>query len=97
MVAWDGSDFIKIVSNPIDLASDVTGILPAANGGTGQSSYTDGQLLIGNTGGGLTASTLTDGSNITITNGDGTITISATGSGGISAGQSIAFDLIFSI
>ena len=97
LVAWDGSDFIKIVSNPVDLASDVTGILPAANGGTGQSSYTDGQLLIGNTGGGLTASTLTEGSNITITNGDGTITISSTSSGGISAGQSIAFDLIFSI
>lgn len=98
MVAWDGSDFIKIVSNPIDLTSDVTGVLPVVNGGSGQSSFTDGQLLIGNTGGGLSKSTLTAGTNITITNGDGSIIIDAAGSGGgISAGQAIAFDLIFSI
>ncbi|MEI6281518.1 MAG: hypothetical protein WCP82_02195, partial [Alphaproteobacteria bacterium] len=51
-------------------------------GGTGNTSYTDGQLLIGNSsGGGLSKATLTQGSNITITNGNGTITISATGSG----------------
>jgi hypothetical protein len=35
LVAWNGSDFVKIVSNPIVLTSDVSGILPAANGGTG--------------------------------------------------------------
>lgn len=52
-------------------------------GGTGQTSYTDGQLLIGNsTGNTLTKSTLTAGSGVTITNGSGAITISATGSGG---------------
>lgn len=49
-----------------------------AYGGTGQTSYTDGQLLIGNTAGGLTKATLTAGSNVTITNGNGTITIAAT-------------------
>lgn len=57
--------------------------LTVANGGTGQTSYTDGQLLIGNsTGNTLVKSTLTAGSGITITNGGGAITISASGSGG---------------
>jgi hypothetical protein len=67
----------------VNLASNVTGTLPVVNGGTGQTSYTDGQLLIGNsTGNTLAKSTLTAGSGVTITNGSGTITISATGSGG---------------
>jgi hypothetical protein len=49
-------------------------------GGTGQTTYTDGELLIGNTStGGLAKTTLTAGSNVTITNGNGTITIAATG------------------
>jgi len=47
-------------------------------GGTGQTSYTNGQLLIGNTSGNtLSKATLTAGSNITITNGNGSITIAA--------------------
>ena len=46
-------------------------------GGTGQTSYTDGQLLIGNTAGGLSKATLTAGTGITITNGNGTISIAA--------------------
>ena len=59
------------------------GRLPVGMGGTGQTSYTNGQLLIGNTAtGGLSKATLTAGSNITITNGNGTITIAATGGGG---------------
>jgi hypothetical protein len=59
------------------------GRLPVSMGGTGQTSYTDGQLLIGNTAtGGLSKATLTAGTNITITNGNGTITIAATGGGG---------------
>lgn len=33
LVAWNGSDFVKIVSNPVSLTSDVTGVLPTANGG----------------------------------------------------------------
>ena len=48
-------------------------------GGTGQTSYTNGQLLIGNsTGNTLSKATLTAGSNVTITNGGGSITIAAT-------------------
>lgn len=55
------------------------GILGVANGGTGQSSYTDGQLLIGNsTGNTLNKATLTAGYGITITNGPGSITIEGT-------------------
>jgi len=48
-------------------------------GGTGQTSFTDGQILIGNsTGNTLTKATLTAGANVTITNGGGSITIAAT-------------------
>ena len=55
-----------------------TGTVAVANGGTGQTSYTDGQLLIGNTTGNtLTAATLTAGSGISITNGNGSITIAS--------------------
>ena len=55
--------------------------LPVANGGTGETSYTNGQLLIGNTTGNtLTKATLTAGTGITITNSTGSITIASTGS-----------------
>jgi len=58
-------------------------LVPVSAGGTGQTSYTDGQLLIGNsTGNTLTKATLTAGTGISITNGAGAITISATGGTG---------------
>lgn len=64
----------------------LTGTVAVANGGTGQSSYTDGQLLIGNsTGNTLTKATLTAGSGISITNGSGSITVAATGGGSTTA------------
>lgn len=76
--------------------SDLTGTLAVANGGTGQTSYTDGQLLIGNsTGNTLSKATLTAGSNITITNGAGTITIASTGGGGGSGANPEATNGIF--
>jgi hypothetical protein len=57
--------------------------LGVAQGGTGQTSYTDGQLLIGNsTGSTLAKATLTAGSGISITNGSGSITIANTSTGG---------------
>lgn len=63
-------------------AITVAGTLGYANGGTSNTSYTDGQLLIGNTAtGGLSKATLTQGANVTITNGNGTITIAASGAG----------------
>lgn len=58
---------------------DLTNALSVADGGTGQTSYTNGQLLIGNTTGNtLTKATLTAGSGISITNGSGSITIAST-------------------
>jgi hypothetical protein len=47
LVAWNGSDFVKITGGPINLASsDVTGVLPVANGGTALSSVgLNGQVL----------------------------------------------------
>ena len=64
-------------------ASKLTGAVAVVNGGTGQTSYTDGQLLIGNsTGNTLAKTTLTAGSGITVTNGAGSITIAATAGGG---------------
>ena len=66
----------------VNLSTQVTGTLPVANGGAGQTSYTDGQLLIGNsTGNTLAKATLTAGTGIAITNGSGSITIEATGGG----------------
>jgi hypothetical protein len=50
--------------------------VPVTKGGTGQVSYTNGQLLIGNTTGNtLTKATLTEGEGIDVTNGAGSITI----------------------
>lgn len=58
--------------------------IAVANGGTGQTSYTNGQLLIGNTTGNtLTKATLTAGSGISVTNGGGSITIATTNGQGI--------------
>ena len=57
-------------------AGNIVGTVAVANGGTGQSSYTDGQLLIGNsTGNTLTKSTLTAGTGVSIANGSGAITV----------------------
>lgn len=66
--------------------SDITSLnalttpISVSQGGTGQTSYTNGQLLIGNTTGNtLVKSTLTAGTGISITNGTGSITIAGTG------------------
>jgi hypothetical protein len=61
-------------------AVTLAGTLNPSSGGTGQTTYTDGQLLIGNTSGNtLTKATLTAGSGISVTNGNGSITIANTG------------------
>jgi hypothetical protein len=74
IVVYDGTRFQTIGPNTFN------GTLPVANGGTGQTSYTNGQLLIGNTTGNtLTKATLTAGTGVTITNGAGSITIAAAG------------------
>jgi hypothetical protein len=77
LVAWNGSDFVKIVSNPVVLTTDVSGILPVANGGTATATPS-----------------LVQGSNITITGTWPNQTIAAAG-GGVSAGKSISFAIVF--
>ena len=60
-------------------AVSLAGTLAVAYGGTGQTTYTDGQLLIGNTTGNtLAKSTLTAGTGISISNGHGSITVTNT-------------------
>lgn len=67
----------------LPLTSGVTGTLPIANGGTNNTAaLTNGQLWIGNTGNAPSVATLTAGTNITITNAAGGITIAASGGGG---------------
>ena len=75
--------FIQATSGVISATTSpslnaMSGVLGVANGGTGQSTYTDGQLLIGNTlTNGLTPANLTGTSNeISVTNGHGSITLS---------------------
>lgn len=48
LVAWNGSDFVSIASTSISLTSDVTGTLPVANGGTGSTSLTLNNVVLGN-------------------------------------------------
>jgi hypothetical protein len=70
---WDGTSWVT--TNPTDVGN-ATGTLAVLHGGNGQTSYINGQLLIGNTTGNtLTKTTLTAGAGITVTNGSGAITI----------------------
>ena len=59
LIAWNGSDFVEIAGGKVDLTTDVIGVLPAANGGTGQSSYATGDTLYAS--GAATLSKLTIG------------------------------------
>jgi hypothetical protein len=75
-----GTTGLTTSGGPVTTSGTITlaGTLAVANGGTGQTTYTNGQLLIGNTTGNtLTKATLTGTSDqITITNGSGSITLS---------------------
>ena len=62
------------------------GTLAVGHGGTGQTSFTNGQLLIGNTTGNtLAKAALTAGTGVTITNGAGSITIDADNNGTVTS------------
>ena len=64
------------IESTLNLDNFAVGTLAVGRGGTGQTSYTDGQLLIGNsTGNTLAKATLTAGTGVTVTNGSGSITI----------------------
>jgi len=75
----NGGLVINTAELQVDLAAtDMANHLAVSDGGTGQTSYVDGQVLIGNTTGNtLNKATLTAGANITITNGGGSISIAA--------------------
>jgi len=78
--------FPTLNQNTTGTASNVTGTVAVANGGTGQTSYTNGQLLIGNTTGNtLTKATLSAGTGISITNSTGSISIASTATGTVTS------------
>lgn len=73
---------LKLVGNVLSIEG-ASSVLTSARGGTGfGNGFSNGQLLIGKADGTLARATLTAGSNIAITNGDGTISIASTASGG---------------
>jgi hypothetical protein len=91
---------VDLINDKLGLLSDITqnlsetgklaataidGAIAEASGGTGESTFADGQLLIGNgTTKGLNKANLTAGSaSVTITNGPGTIAIDVTAGSGL--------------
>ena len=79
VLSWSGGVTGLTPATPATGAVTLSGLLNVASGGTGQSTYTNGQLLIGNTTGNtLGKATLTAGTGITITNGPSAITIAQT-------------------
>jgi hypothetical protein len=101
----NGGLVIESTELAVDLgASSITGTLAVGDGGSGQTSYTNGQLLVGNTTGNtLAKATLTAGTGISITNGSGAVTITNTvsdtntfrtvtaGGNTLGAGETLAF------
>ena len=78
VLSWSGGATGLTPATPTTGNVTLSGLLNVASGGTGQSSYTNGQLLIGNTTGNtLGKATLTAGSGIAITNGAAAITIAS--------------------
>ena len=78
--------FPTLNQNTTGTAAGLSATLAVASGGTGQTTYTDGQLLIGNTSGNtLTKAALTAGTGISITNGNGSISIAATNAGAVTS------------
>lgn len=78
VLSWSGGITGLTPATPTTGNVTLSGLLNVASGGTGQSTYTNGQLLIGNTAGNtLGKSTLTAGSGIAITNGAAAITIAS--------------------
>jgi len=84
-----GTTGLTYSGGPVTTSGTITmaGTLTVANGGTGLTTTpANGALDIGN-GTGFTRTTLTAGSNITITNGAGSITIASSGGGGTPGGS----------
>ena len=77
LTGWSGSNAINTLGT-ITTGSWSGTVIATSRGGTGYSSYSNGQILIGS-GTSLVANTLSSGTGITIINGSGTITIGTTG------------------
>ena len=78
VLSWSGGATGLTPATPTVGNVTLSGLLNVASGGTGQSTYTNGQLLIGNTTGNtLGKATLTAGSGIAITNGAASVTIAS--------------------
>lgn len=75
----------------IDASAITSGTLAVARGGTGQSSYTNGQILVGNAiSTGLDVTTIAQTAPVIVTNGKGTITLSHASSGVTATGYGTA-------
>jgi len=91
LVAWNGTDFVKIVSNPVSLTTDVTGTLPIANGGTGTTSTTFADLTTNVTGvlpaanGGTGLSTPGTSGNVLTSNGTAWVSSAPTAGGTVTS------------
>jgi hypothetical protein len=86
-------EWFRWFNNVNNIVGAGLGVIAVINGGTGQSTYTNGQLLIGNsTGNTLSKNTLTPGAGVGVTNGPGTIEIDNTGVLSNIAGAGISVD-----
>jgi hypothetical protein len=84
---WAGSANLTTLGTVVSGTWNATTI-GVDKGGTGQTSYTNGQLLIGNTTGNtLTKATLTQGTGIAITNGTGSISIAHASTSSLNGAQ----------
>jgi hypothetical protein len=92
---WDGTAWKS--TTKIQLDSQVAGILPTQNGGTGLSSVGNGNSLLGIVGTGTTLEykALTSGSGITITYSSGIINFDTTGSSMVSGSGSTGTIALF--
>ena len=92
---WDGTAWKS--TTKIQLDSQVAGILPTQNGGTGLSSVGNGNSLLGIVGAGTTLEykALTSGSGITITYSSGIINFDTTGSSMVSGSGSTGTIALF--
>jgi len=66
--AWNGVDFIQI-AGLVNLATNVTGTLPVANGGTGSATLTANNVLLGNGTSALQAVAPSTSGNVLVSNG----------------------------
>jgi hypothetical protein len=90
LVAWNGSDFVKVSSTAI---TNLTGVLPTVNGGTNLSTFSAANNALYST----SASVLVAGTLPIAAGGTGATTgsVALTNLGGITTGKSIAMALIF--